>query len=76
MNAIRRKQLKKVIEQIESIVGDFECIQNEEEDCFDNIPENLQGTERYEKAGLVCDYLYDAYENLENAICNIQEAIE
>lgn len=76
MNAIRRKQLREVIEQIESIMGDFECIKDEKEEYRDNIPENMQGGTRYEKAEEVCDYLDEAYANLEDAINNIEGAIE
>ena len=42
---------------------------NEEEDCLDNMPENLQDSDR-------CSNMEDAIDNMENSIELIEEAIE
>ena len=47
---------------------------DEEEDAFDNIPENLQGSERYEKTEDAIDCLNDASENIDAAIEKLNEA--
>ena len=55
MNNVRRKEIKKsiakletVISLIEEIAGDLELIQEEEQEAFDNMPEGLQESERGE----------------------------
>lgn len=50
MNKIRRKNLQSIIDQLEELKGSLEDLQSEEEEYRDNIPENMQGSERYEKA--------------------------
>ena len=39
------------------------------------MPENLQGSERYEAAESACDNLDNAYDSLDEAISAIEEAI-
>lgn len=50
MNKQRRKSLNKLIEKLEEVKSDLESLKDEEEEYRDNMPENLQGSERYEKA--------------------------
>lgn len=68
MNKIRRKSLQNIIEQLEEVKGSLEDLQAEEEEYRDNMPENLCGSEKYEKAD-------DAIANIEDAINDIEEAI-
>ena len=49
MNKIRRKNLQSIIDQLEELKGSLEDLQAEEEEYRDNIPENMQESERYEK---------------------------
>lgn len=76
MNKIRRKSLQSIIDRLEKLKVNLEDLQAEEEEYRDNIPENLQGSERYEKADEVCDNLFDAVDNLEEVINSIEAAIE
>lgn len=46
-----------------------------EEDSLDNMPENLQGGELYEKKEAVIDALNDASDSIDTAIEKITEAI-
>ena len=46
-----------------------------EEDSLDNMPENLQGSELYEKKEAVIDALSDASDSIDTAIEKINEAI-
>ena len=48
----------------------------EEEEYRDNIPENLQGGERYEKAEAACDSLSAAVDGIEDILSSIEEACE
>ena len=52
----------------------LESVKDEEEDYMNNIPENLQGGERYSMAEDACSYLEEAIGNIEEAIENIDEA--
>ena len=76
MNKLRRKSLSDLVYQIECIKLSIELTLEDEEEYRDNIPENLQGSERYEKADIACSSLEDAISCLEDAINNIQTAIE
>lgn len=75
MNKIRRAEIREIIEKLEELKGMIEDIQYDEEEYRDNIPENLQGSERYEKADEACDNLSDAVDNLDEAISNMESAI-
>ena len=76
MNRIRRKALRDIINVLEELKSFIEELQAEEEEYRDNIPENLQSSERYENADIACGYLYDAACCLDEAISNIDSAIE
>lgn len=75
MNKIRRKNLQAIIDQLEELKCSLEDLQTEEE-YRDNIPENMQESERYEKADEACDNLSSAVDSLEEAISSIEAAIE
>ena len=66
LQIIRNIRLKEVLETLLS----------EEEEYRDNVPENLQGSERYEKADNACDSIQYAIDNIEDAVSNIEEATE
>jgi hypothetical protein len=76
MNKIRRKNLQSIIDQLEELKGSLEDLQAEEEEYRDNIPENMQESERYEKADEACGNLSEAVDNLEEVISSIEAAIE
>lgn len=76
MNKIRRKNLQAIIDQLEELKSSLEDLQAEEEECRDNIPENMQGSERYEKADEASGNLSGAVDNLEEVISGIKAAIE
>lgn len=76
MNKIRRKSLQTIIDQLEDLKSGLEELQAVEEEYRDNMPENLLGSERYEKADEVVSNLEDAVSSLEEAISSIETAIE
>lgn len=67
MNKVRRAALAALSEKLEEIEAALEELKEEEEEYRDNIPENLQGSERYEAA----DY---AANEIDTAICSLVEA--
>ena len=63
-----RKKLEELVSEVESVKSDVEDIQWEEEEYRDNMPENLQGSERYDKADGACTNLSDAVDSLDEMI--------
>lgn len=76
MNKARRKALDEVISKIEEAKELLENLQAEEEEYRDNIPENLQGSERYEAADAAVDNMSSAADALDEAISSIESAQE
>jgi ABC-type transporter Mla subunit MlaD len=76
MNKQRRKQLDAIIAKIQELSSDLECIMDEEQEYLESIPENLQSSERYEKAETACDSLQCALDSLEECVENIETAQE
>ncbi len=76
MNKTRRNALSKLLDELEDIRYKLADISDEEQECFDNIPENLYGSERYENAEAAVDALNSALENLDDLMCYIEEAQE
>ncbi len=74
MNRLRRKELAEVISKIVEAKEALESLKEEEEEYRDNIPENLQGSEKYEIADTACDNLDTAVSSLDEAIEAIREA--
>ena len=76
MNKARRKALDEVISKIEEAKELLENLQAEEEEYRDNMPENLQGSERYEAADAAVDNMSSAVDDLDEAISSIESAQE
>jgi len=76
MNKSRRDNIQEVVGQLEDLKSTLEGLQGEEEEYRDNIPENLQGSERYEKADEACDTLSEAVDGLEDIITSLGELAE
>lgn len=69
MNNKRRKELDELYEQVEDLKFKLDTIREDEETYKDNIPENLQGSERYETAE-------EAVEALDNAVDEFDEILQ
>lgn len=83
MNKARRKQIEKIIARLEdlkssleSIHEDVEGVQSDEQEAFDNIPENLQESERYETAEAAVDALDSAEGGFEEVTDCIDSIID
>ena len=76
MNKVRREELNKALERLYDAQAIVEQCLDEEQDYLDNIPENLQDSERYEKAESAVQALEDTISNIEDAISNIETAGE
>ena len=76
MNKIRRKKLDEIIAKIQDVSEELESVMNDEEEYRDNMPENLQGSEKHEMADSACSSMQEAIDQLEEAISNIESAQE
>ena len=76
MNKQRRATLNQISELISNVYEDLESCKDQEEEYRDNMPENLQGSERYEKADNAVNMLEEALESLQQAMDNIEEVVE
>lgn len=76
MNNTRRKQIGELLEKLEEVRGGLEILRDEEQEYVDNIPENLQSGERYEKAEEAAYVLDEAVCDLESMVLRLEDAIE
>lgn len=79
MNKQTRKQISKIIDGIENVIADardklelyrdeIDELRDAEQDKLDNMPENLQGSERYEMTEQAVDNLDSAYVSIDGLI--------
>lgn len=73
MNDTRRKAIKEVMDRLETIKEDLECIIEEEDEYRDNMPDNLKNSERYETSEMDSSYLSEVLESVESAIGDLGE---
>ena len=76
MNKERRTEIQDVLKTLDNITAKLEDLQSsienikdEEQEYLDNIPENLQESDRYHKSE-------EAIENLESAYDTVEDTIE
>lgn len=84
MNEPRRKNLRKVMKALQEIKDETLCPLNElledtaseEEETRDALPENLQGSERYEDSEKASEFMEDAISAMSDMMDNIDSVIE
>lgn len=83
MNAPRRKNLSKIIAAIEELKSqlddqntELEDLNDDEQTAFSNLPENLEGSERYERAEAAAMAMEEAMEALSEALDQLDSCIE
>lgn len=74
MNNSRRKRISKIADALNELKGQIDELYEEEREAFENIPESLQGTERYEAAENAVDMLESASSGLEDVISFLGDA--
>jgi hypothetical protein len=75
MNKLRKKRLCKVLDNIDVALSLLDSIMIDEEEYKDNMPENLQGSEKYKISETACDCMQEAFDSLESAIGSIEEIV-
>lgn len=76
MNKPRRKELQAIYDLISEAKERLEAVRDEEEEYKDNMPENLQCSEKYERAEEIVDNLDEAIDELDTILETIEEATE
>lgn len=76
MNNVRRKEISGIIDRLETLKAEIEIILEAETDYLYNIPENLQGSEMYEKSEIAIVELESAETYLEDLINSLTDSIE
>ena len=76
MNAPRRKSIQEVIDQLEELKSTIETLMDEEQEAYENLPENLQGSERGEAMSEAADNLDSAYNSMDEVLEYLTAAIE
>ena len=74
MNKYRREEIAKAVSLLETAFILIESIRDEEQGALDNMPENLEYSERYEKMENAVDKLDDAISSIEEAKDALGEA--
>lgn len=74
MNNARRKRICKIVDSLNELKDQIDELHSEEEEVLDNIPESLQGTERYEIAENAVYMLESASSGLEDVISFLGDA--
>lgn len=69
MNQKRRKRIATVSSKLQELLDELNLILEEEQEAYDNMPEQLQDTERGEA-------MYEAIETLEDVISEIEGQID
>ena len=76
LNNKKRESLKDARMYLERASNIVSRVLDEEENCLDNMPENLQSSEKYERMEAVIEKLEEAIEQIDSAKENIDEASE
>lgn len=75
MNAARRNKLQEAVKLLDLASEIVDTVHDQENDCVENYPENLQGTDAYQNMEEAADYLADAMDQIEEAKGSIESAI-
>ncbi len=73
MNNTRRKAIEKIVSELQGLQAKLTDIAGEERDYYDNMPENMQGSEKGERAEEVANTLQEAADEIDNIIGNLED---
>lgn len=73
MNSLRRNRIAAIAGQLHDLKAALEEVQQQEQEAFDAIPENLLGTEMAEKSESAIDTISGAVADLETMIESLTE---
>lgn len=76
MNKRRRKELSDIIGELMNLREQIEMLMDEEQECFDNLGESLQQTERGETMENAIAEMDSAMDSIDDAIESLETASE
>ncbi len=76
MNNVRRKRIGEAMKHLSLARELLETVRDEEQEAYDNLPENLQESERGQKMEEAVDTLDTAVSDLENVESSLEECKE
>lgn len=76
MNKQRRKEIQTISNDLLPLMTSIEDLLVEEQDYFDNMPENLQSSEKAEISENAISYLEEALDNIRECIDNLESILE
>lgn len=76
MNKARRKELSRAVELLKEAQSIIESCRDEEQEYMDNMPENLQESEKYYAAEEAVNNMDEAYDEIDEAINSVESAME
>ena len=76
MNKARRKELSRAVELLGEAQSIIESCRDEEQEYMDNMPENLQESEKYCAAEEAVNNMDEAYDKIDEIINSVEGAME
>ena len=73
MNKNRRNAISDIYDKLTDIQSDLECIRDEEQEAFDNLPESIQYSERGERMEEYISSLDEALDYVDYAAESLDE---
>ena len=73
MNRERRKRLGEAFDKVVAAMEILEDVKNEEEGCYENLPDNFRDGDRGEEMQGYIEMLEEAYGYLDDAISVIEQ---
>ena len=75
MNKKRKTELNQISEELEILFNRLENIYDQEQDAYDSMPENLQGSEKGMESEEAIDTIDEIKEHIQDAIDMLSEIV-
>lgn len=76
MNKKQKKEIEKICAELDNLLNRISEIKEQEQEKFDNLPENLQATEKNQLIEQAAENLEDAESDISDLIDKLNEIIE
>jgi hypothetical protein len=76
MNNDRRKEINRAVSLLQEALAILETARDDEQDYYDNMPENLQNSDRGQMAEQAVSNLEESCSSLEEAISSAENSAE
>lgn len=74
MNKQRRTEIQDVMDKLTELRDQVECIQNDEQEAFDNLPEGIQASDKGSMMEEAVNSLQDALDGIDEAVSGLENA--